>query len=204
MSQRAYRLAMKKLAARDKRIAAALALCGAPPERRTEAGFAGLLRSIIAQQVSSHAARAIWSRLADCCAPLTPESLLALDEASIRAAGLSRSKVLYARGLAEACASGMLDFAALARMRDEEAIAALVRLKGIGRWTAEVYLLLALDRRDVFPADDLALQVAGGRLLGLRSRPTGSKLRGLAEDWAPWRGVMARFLWHYYRHPGVA
>src|SRR5690606_3713842 len=110
----------------------------------------------------------------------------------------------YGRGLAHALTSGALDLEALEQMADEEAIAALIGLKGIGRWTAEIYLLFALERPDVFPADDLAVAVAAQRLKGLETRPSGRSLRAMAEAWRPHRSAAARFLWHYYRHPGVA
>jgi DNA-3-methyladenine glycosylase II len=131
---------------------------GPPPHRFRPSGFATLLRAIVAQQVSTASALAIWGRITDKLPRPTAEGFLALTDADLRAIGFSRQKVEYGRGLAEAVASRRLDLAALRRMDDDEALAALVALKGIGRWTAEIYLMFALDRTDVFPADDLALR----------------------------------------------
>jgi DNA-3-methyladenine glycosylase II len=173
---------------------------GLPPHRFRPSGFATLLRAIVAQQVSTASALAIWGRLTDKLPRPTAEGFLALTDADLRAIGFSRQKVEYGRGLAEAVATRRLDLAALRRMDDEAALAALVAMKGIGRWTAEIYLMFALDRSDVFPADDLALMVAAQRLKQLPARPTGKMLRDLAAPWQPWRTVAAQLLWHYYRH----
>jgi DNA-3-methyladenine glycosylase II len=194
-------IALAELGARDADIAAAWAVVGDPPPRRRPKGFPGLLGSIVAQQVSAASARAIWARL-NAAGPPTPERFLALSDADLRAIGFSRGKVLYARGLAEAIVAGRLNFRRLHRLPDEAAIAELMELKGIGRWTAEVYLLFGLQRLDVWPADDLALQVAVQRLKRLRDRPNRVALVSIAEPWRPWRGAAARFLWHYYHRTG--
>jgi len=173
---------------------------GLPPHRFRPPGFATLLRAIVAQQVSTASALAIWGRVTDKLPRPTAAGFLALTDADLRAIGFSRQKVEYGRGLAEAVATKRLDMAALRRMDDEAALTALVALKGIGRWTAEIYLMFALDRTDVFPADDLALMVAAQRLKQLPARPTGKALRALAAPWRPWRTVAAQLLWHYYRH----
>lgn len=197
------RPAMEALAARDDDIARAFAICGPPPLRSQPADFAGMVNIIAAQQLSVHAARAIRERLAAAVDPLTAEGFLELPEETARRLGLSRQKHRYLRALAEAVATGELDFAALARMPDDDAMARLTAIKGVGRWTAEIFLLFALERPDVFPAQDLALQVAGQRIKGLSARPSAQDLRELAEAWRPYRSVAARFLWHYYRHPGA-
>jgi DNA-3-methyladenine glycosylase II len=194
-------IALAELAARDADIAAAWAIVGDPPPRRRPKGFPGLIGSVVAQQVSAASARAIWTRL-NAAGPLTPEWFLGLSDADLRVIGFSRGKMLYARGLAEAIVSGKLNFRRLHRLPDEQAISELMELKGIGRWTAEVYLLFGLQRLDVWPADDLALQVAVQKLKGLAERPNRLALVAIAEPWRPWRGVAARFLWHYYHRTG--
>jgi DNA-3-methyladenine glycosylase II len=198
------RPALEALAAADADFAAAYARCGLPPVRRSEPGFAGLIRMIAGQQVSVASARAIIARLEARVAPLTAEGFLALDEAALRGVGLSRPKMTYGRLLAEAVAGGSLDIDGLAGLDDDAALAALTALKGIGRWTAEIYLLFALERPDVWPAGDLALCVAAQHLKRLDARPDEAAMRALGEAWRPHRSAAARFLWHLYRHPGVA
>ena len=197
------RPALDALAARDRDIAKAYALCGLPPVRGSPTGFAGFLRVIVSQQVSAAAGRAIMGRLEDAVRPLTPKVFLRLDDEALRAVGLSRPKMRYCRGLAEDLTSGRLDLDALEGMADDKAIATITRVKGLGRWSAECYLLFALKRPDVWPADDLAVQVAMQRLKGLDSRPTTKEMDALAEPWRPYRSAAARFLWHTYRHPGI-
>lgn len=197
------RPALEALAQCDADIARAYAVCGLPPVRRSPEGFEGLLHIVVCQQVSAAAGRAILARLEQAVQPLTPERLLELDDAALRAVGLSRQKIRYSRGLAGGLVGGRLDFQAIARLEDEAAIEELVRVKGIGRWSAECYLLFALLRPDVWPADDLAVQVAAQRLKGLGARPTRDEMMALAEPWRPHRSAAARFLWHFYRHPGV-
>ena len=196
---RLWRAGLEALCGDDPDLARIVAEAGPPPLELREAGFAALLRAIVAQQVSAAAARSIWGRVSEAVRPLTPEAFLALPEEDIRALGFSRQKIAYGRGLAEAVASGRLDLDRLERLPDEEALAALVQLKGIGRWSAEVYLLFALGRPDIFPAQDLALAVAAQRIKGLEARPTPAELAALAERWRPWRSVAAILLWHYYR-----
>ncbi len=200
---RRLRRALDHLAAADADMARAIAHLGAPPPRARPPGFGALLDIIIAQQVSTASARAIRERLVAAAAPLSPETILAMDDSALRGAGLSRPKVLHVRGIAAALASGALDLDALARRPDEEAIAELVKLKGIGRWSAEVYLLFCLQRPDVLPAEDLALLVAAQRLKRLEQRPTPAELRRMAEPWRPWRSIASRLLWHWYREAPV-
>jgi DNA-3-methyladenine glycosylase II len=191
------------LAARDPDIARAFATAGLPPVRSSPTGFPGLLRIIVAQQVSTASAAAILGRLRARLPALTPEAFLALDEAEHRAVGFSRAKSRYAIALAEAMASGTLSHRRLARLDDAGVLAALSALPGFGRWSAECYLLFALRRPDVMPAGDLALQVAAGRLKNLAARPSEKQLLAMSEAWRPHRSAAARFLWHFYRHPGV-
>ena len=195
------RAALDDLAARDPDVARALALTGYPEPRVRDPGFATLLQVVAAQQISTLAAAAIWRKLKATLGgdgEVTPAGVLALDEAALRACGFSGRKVEYAKGLAEAVASGALPLDALAGMDEEAAIAAISALRGFGRWSAEIYLLFALGRADVFPADDLGLQIGFQRLKRLPERPGGKALRGLVEPWRPLRGAGAVFLWHYY------
>jgi len=171
---------------------------GLPEPRISERGYATLLRTIVGQQVSVHAARAVWNRLETALGDMTdPAPLLAATDEALRACGLSRQKSGYARSLAGLVSSGELDLARLAE-DDEAAIADLVRIKGIGRWSAEIYLLFAEGRPDIWPAGDLAVQVEVGRLLGLEERPSEKLTRELAEAWRPHRGAAAIFAWHHY------
>jgi DNA-3-methyladenine glycosylase II len=191
--------ALGRLAAADPALDRAFAAAGRPPPRHRPAGFPALLDIILAQQVSTASARAIAARLAAALeGRIEPAGFLALDDAALAAVGFSRAKMRYGRGLAEAVQSGALDLEALAAAPDETAIARLVQLKGLGRWSAEVYLLFALNRPDVMPADDLGLLLGLQRALGAAARPTPRQLRERAEAWRPWRSVAARLLWHYY------
>ncbi len=193
--------AMDALAARDPRIATALGSSGYPKPRENPAGYVTLLRTIVGQQVSLASARAIWTKLASALARVEdPASMAAAGDEALRAAGLSRQKMSYARSLASEIVSGRLDLQNLPR-DDEAAISELVRVKGIGRWSAEIYLLFAEGRPDVWPAGDLAVQIAMGRILGLADKPSERLLRELAEAWRPHRGALAIFSWHHYKTP---
>ncbi len=183
----------------DPDLAGIIPAAGPLPWRSRQPGFAGLLQAIVGQQISNAAAAAIWRRLQAVDGALEPGRLLLLDEAILRGAGLSRPKVAHAYSLAEAFASGRLATAQLATMEDAEAIAAISAVRGMGPWSAEIYLLFALGRPDVFPAGDLALAAAVAALKGLDTRPTPKALRALAEGWRPWRGLAARLLWHHWR-----
>ena len=182
------------LAARDPRFAAALALTGPLPLRRSADGFHALLSAIVSQQVSVASANAIWARL-EVAGLCDPAAMAAADEATLRAVGLSRQKARYGQALAMAG----IDFAALRSAPDAEVMAVLTAVPGIGQWTAEIYAMFALGRADVFAPGDLALQEAARLLFGLEARPSERALRGMAQDWAPWRAVAARLLWAYYR-----
>ena len=199
MARLDLRRGLAELAAADADFARVLALHGPPPRRVRPAGFATLMQAILAQQVSRASADAIWARLAAAIDPFAPEGVLALDEPALRRLGLSQQKARYARALAAEIAEGRLDLRRLGRSTDEEAIGMLTAVPGIGRWTAEIYLLAALQRPDVWPAADLALMIAVERLKGLPARPGPKQMIALAEPWRPWRAVAARLLWHYYR-----
>lgn len=161
-------------------------------------GFATLLYIILEQQVSVAAAAAMWRRLNARCAPLTPAAFLALDDDALRHCGFSRQKTGYGRGLARALIDGAVDLDAVARLDDDAAVAALSSLKGIGRWSAECYLLWALGRRDIFPAADLGLLVGWQWLTGADGRPTPEALRAAAEAWRPRRTAACLLIWRYY------
>lgn len=203
ISAEALRAALDALAARDEAIAAALAKAGYPEPRISDRGYITLLRAIVGQQVSIKAAASMWAKLeagvGDCA---DPAKVLAASDETLRAAGLSRQKAGYARSLAEEVMSGHLDLDGLPQ-EDEAAIAELVRVKGVGRWTAEIYLLFAEGRLDIWPAGDLAVQIEIGRILGLPSKPTENEVRELAEAWRPHRGALAIFAWHYRKASGL-
>lgn len=179
----------------EPRFADALAETGPWPLRLRPGGFPALADAIVSQQVSVASAAAISGRVAE-AGYLDPTAVRAVDEAALRACGLSRPKARYLRALAEA----RLDFDALARLPSETVVARLTAVPGIGRWTAEIYALFSLGRADVFPAGDLALQEAARGLFELPARPSERELRAMAGPWSPWRGVAARGLWAYYRH----
>jgi DNA-3-methyladenine glycosylase II len=182
------------LADRVPQFAAALRQTGPLPLRLRPDGFEALLNAIVSQQVSVASANAIWTRMR--AAGLTePERLVACSDDALRAAGLSRQKIRYARALAEAG----LDFDALRGMPTKQVIAALTQVSGVGVWTAEIYAMFSLGRADVLAAGDLALQESARLLFDLPERPNDRMLRALAEPWSPWRSVAARLLWSYYR-----
>ena len=171
---------------------------GRPEPRVSPPGATTLLRTIVGQQVSVAAARSMWAKLeAAYGSPPDLARLLTATDEELRAAGISRQKAGYARSLAALVTSGELDLDALPK-DDEEAIALLTRIKGIGRWSAEIYLLFAEGRRDVWPAGDLAVQISIGRLLGLDDRPSEKALREMGERWRPHRGAAAVLAWHSY------
>ena len=190
------------LAAVDPDVARVLDEAGPPSLRRNQAGFEALLRAIVSQQISKAAAATVWARLEKATGGIAPDALLMLDEEALRGAGLSRQKVAYARGLAEAVVTGGIDLDGLSGRPDEDIVEELVRLKGIGRWSAEIYLLFALGRPDAFPADDLALMIGAQRLKRLDTRPNRTGLTEIAEAWRPWRSPAALLLWHYYSWTG--
>jgi DNA-3-methyladenine glycosylase II len=190
--------AVQALASREPAFAGVIAKFGIPEPRRSERGAQTLLRTIVGQQVSVAAARAMWSKLeAAFGSPPDLNRLLAASDEELRAAGMSRQKSGYIRSLAELVISGELDLDSLPE-DNEEAIALLTKIKGIGRWSAEIYLLFAEGRPDVFPAGDLAVMIELGRLLGLPDKPSEKQLRELAEAWRPYRGAAAVLAWHSY------
>ena len=186
------------LVAAEPGLARVLATHGRPEPRLSDPGVATLMRTIVGQQVSVAAARSMWAKLEGAFGtPPDLARLLAASDEALRSLGQSRQKSGYLRSLAGLVLSGELDLANLPT-DDEEAIALLTKVKGIGRWSAEIYLLFAEGRPDIFPAGDLAVQIELGKILGLEKRPTEKATRLLAEPWRPHRGALAVFLWHHY------
>ncbi len=192
---------LEALAQRERAFARVLEQLGHPEPRCSEPGVETLLRTIVGQQVSVQAARSMWTKLvAKLGQPIDLDLLLRSTDEELREAGLSRQKAGYARSLAGLVQSGELDLDRLSD-DDEEAIAQLTRIKGIGRWSAEIYLLFAEGRRDIWPAGDLAVQIEIGKLMGLGERPSEKELRAIAERWRPHRGAAAVLAWHSYNAP---
>jgi DNA-3-methyladenine glycosylase II len=183
-------------------------IAGRPPMRRQEPGFAGMVSIIVSQQVSVASARAIYRRVETNLAPLSPERVLAADDAALRECGLSLPKMRALRALAHAVEHDGLDLVRLGELEAEAAHRALVAVKGIGPWTADIFLLFCLGHPDAFPSGDLALQEAARLALALKKRPDARQLETIAEKWRPVRGVAARLLWAYYhvakRRAGIA
>jgi DNA-3-methyladenine glycosylase II len=172
---------------------------GEVPIRWLDAGFRGLVFVVSGQQLSIHAGRAIFNRLDEALGGIAPDTLAAASDEALRAAGFSAPKIRTLRALQEAALCGALDFNTLEQAQAEEAIASLCAIKGIGPWTAEVYLLFAAGHPDIFPAADLALQESARLAFGLQSRPSARDFRAMSEAWSPWRSAAARLLWAYYR-----
>lgn len=182
----------------DPRLEAVIAEAGTVPLRRSEPGFASLASVVVAQQVSRQSADAIWGRLTTLIDPLEPAAFIAAGEEAWRQAGLSRPKQRALVAIGEAVLEERIDLLHLCRIDGASAIEAMTAIKGIGPWTAEVYLLFAAGHPDVFPAGDVALQSAVADAFSLPARPAPAELRAIAESWAPWRGVAARLFWAFY------
>jgi DNA-3-methyladenine glycosylase II len=197
------RASLDALAQAEPAFAVALARAGYPEPRISQRGYVTLLRAIVGQQVSIQAAAAIWARVdAVAGGAADPAKLVAVSDEALRGAGLSRMKAAYAKALADEVLSGRLDLGALPA-EDDEAIAAMTQVKGIGRWSAEIYLLFAEGRLDIWPAGDLAVQIEVGRILALPAKPTEKETRALAEPWRPHRGAAAIFAWHHRKAPPI-
>ena len=193
--------AVARLLALDPEIVGKLIEVGGPtPLRLQEPGFAGMARIIVAQQVSTASANAIFKRVETILAPLSAQTILQADDEKLRACGLSMPKMRGLRALAQAVANDGLDLLALGALAAEDAHRALVAVKGVGPWTADIYLLFSLGHPDAFPAGDLALQEAAKIVLGLEKRPDARRLEEIADRWRPLRGIAARMLWAYYRN----
>jgi DNA-3-methyladenine glycosylase II len=203
LSAVALREGLDAIAAREPRMATALQIAGYPEPRIRATGYATLLRTIVGQQVSVASAASVWGKLEALLGDtIPPEDLLAAEFDALRACGLSRQKQGYARSLCELVVAGTLDLENLPA-DDEDAIAQLVQIKGIGRWSAEIYLLFAEGRSDIWPAGDLAVQAGLHKILGLEERPSEKATRELAEGWRPHRGAAAIFTWHCYNNPAL-
>jgi DNA-3-methyladenine glycosylase II len=197
------RQGLDAVAAIEPGFAKALKVAGYPEPRIRERGYGTLMRTIVGQQVSVAAAASMWRKFEDYAgAELDPQRVLDADSDTLRACGLSRQKQGYMRSLCELVVTGELDFSALPK-DDEAAIAQLTQIKGIGRWSAEIYLLFAEGRPDIWPAGDLAVQAGLHKLLGLEERPSEKATRDLAEKWRPHRGATAIFTWHCYNNPAL-
>ncbi len=190
--------ALAELVAADPRLKRVAEIAGPIPLRRRPGGFEGLAAIVTTQQISSAAAASIWRRLTSAINPFVAEQFLAAPEEALSAAGLSRAKIRTLTSVAAACRDGF-DLDELHDLPADEAMARMVALKGIGPWTAEIYLLFCVGHADIFPAGDLALRSAVQHGLALPERPNDKALRAIAERWSPWRGVAARLFWAYYR-----
>jgi len=200
LDRKTLKKALGELAAADPDIARALEEAGHPELREVPTGYGGLMRSIVGQQVSVHAARSIWLRLEAAVPSMEPAAFLALTDDELRAVGLSGAKMKYGRSLATDIVEGRIDFDSLDDLDDAAAIAMLTQAKGIGPWTAEIYLMFAHGRPDIMPGLDLGLVIAAQHLKRLRKRPDAKRLLKIAEAWRPWRSAAALVLWHYRRN----
>ncbi len=197
-TDRQLKAAAAELALQCKVMARILKRTGVPPQRDFPADFSGLAKIVVGQQLSAQSAAAIWTRVAAAISPFEPEALLARDDADLKALGLSNGKIRTLKALARAVVDEGLDFAALNAAADAAIIERLTAVHGIGPWTADIYLLFALARRDAFAPGDLALQLAVQHHFKLRERPTAAELEAIAERWRPARAVAARLLWADY------
>jgi len=198
LTENGYRRAIRALTERDDDLAQVVSDFGDPPRWAREPGFSTLALLILEQQVSLASAQATYDRLEAACGGVQPGSVLALGDDALKSAGLSRQKARYVRLLAEAVDDGTLDLDRLSALDDDDVRIQLTRITGIGEWTADIYLLSALQRIDVWPAKDLALQVAAHEIKGLDARPDHVALCEIGVAWRPYRTVAARILWHYY------
>jgi DNA-3-methyladenine glycosylase II len=198
-SEAALQAGLAALTARDPVIAGLVAEGAAPVLRKRPAGFDGLVWIVVGQQVSTASAAAIWARVKSQFDPMTPKAVLDASDEDLRAPGLSAAKIRTLRAIADAIVDGRLPLDTLHERSADEAHSLLTAVKGIGPWTADVYLLFCLGHPDAFPAGDLALQEAARIAFGLEKRPDAKALTALAEAWRPWRGVAAKVLWAFYR-----
>jgi DNA-3-methyladenine glycosylase II len=198
LNERSLAVAARKLAASDPDLARILQAYGTPPLWEREPGFATLVYIVLEQQVSLASAKAAFTRLQTTLGRITPDNFLTLNNTELKTIGFSRQKMLYAQLLAEAVLDRQIDLGALHKLPDDEVRATLKQMKGIGDWTADVYLLMVLGRPDIWPRGDLALLVAMQRLKQLPTRPTAEEFAAMGESWKPFRAVAARLLWHFY------
>ncbi len=198
LTERRFQKGLRYLGSRDKDLASILKDIGPPPFWHRKPGFSTLMRIILEQQVSLASGKATYYRLIEAISPLEPELFLEMDDNRLRAIGFSRQKTAYGRHLAQAIVDGHLDLEALEEMDDDAVRSQLIRIKGIGPWTADIYLLSALCRPDIWPGGDLAIVQAVRRIKRLADRPSPETLEKISLGWKPYRAVAARILWHYY------
>lgn len=203
MDKRTIKRHLNALAKKDKHVADALVKVGYPEPRQRPVGFEAFLGTIISQQISNRAADTIKGRVFALLPELHAQAFMAVSDEDLRAAGMSQRKLEYARGLASAIIQGEFDPDGLNELNDEEAIAQIVKLRGFGVWTAEIYLMLSLGRTDVFPADDLIIRASLKKLKRKRAELTAQKAREVAKHWSPYRSVGCLFLWHVYHYAQV-
>ncbi|MGH7588213.1 MAG: DNA-3-methyladenine glycosylase family protein [Gemmatimonadota bacterium] len=202
LSPHSLRVALAEIVARDHDMAAVVERFGPPPLWARRPGFSTLVRIILEQQVSLRSAAAAYARLQAVAGRVTSARVASVSERDLRAAGLTRQKAAYCHGLASAVVAGGLDLGGLDRLPDDEVRSVLVELPGIGPWTADIYLLIALRRPDIWPSGDLALARALQGVKRLRRIPSADHMSRIARAWAPWRAVAARVLWHFYLSSG--
>ncbi|MFQ4142487.1 DNA-3-methyladenine glycosylase 2 family protein [Chlorogloeopsis sp. ULAP02] len=198
LTQNSFAYGLKVITSNDLDLAEILNSCGLPPFWVREPGFATLIQIILEQQVSLASAKAVFERLQQTISPITPEGFLTLDDVQIKKIGFSRQKALYGRLLSQSIITGQLDLDTLNQMHDEDVRSVLKKIKGIGDWTVDIYLLMALRRADSLPRGDLGLALAIQKVKRLENRPSPREIEVIAEKWQPWRAVATRLLWHYY------
>ena len=198
LTQKTLALAARELASRDHLLANIHAVYGDPPLWQRPSGFRTLVHIILEQQVSLSSAKSMLLRLETAIQPFTPERFLELGDERLRQLGVTRQKSAYVLHLSDEIVSGELNFKSLSRLKDQEALVRLTRIKGIGMWSANIYLLMVMRRADIWPAGDLALAVAIKELKNLPTKPSFEELETIAEPWRPYRAVAARMLWQYY------
>ncbi len=198
LTKKSFLQALHILKEQDPVIDNIFAEVGLPGWRKRQSGFPTLIRIILEQQVSLASGRAVYQRLRDTLPRLTPSAFLKLDDEKLRSIGFSRQKSRYCRILAETIVNGDLRLSQLEQMEDEDVRAELMKITGIGQWTADIYLMEALKRPDIWPSGDLALAISAQRVLNLKKRPTPEKLDKLGKRWKPLRSIAARMLWHHY------
>ena len=198
MNQEAFNTGVEELIKRDRDLAQIVEDLGYPSPWQRKPGFPTLIRIILEQQISLGSAKAAFERLNNAVDKLTPESFLNLDDAELKAVGFSRQKTRYGRELALAIVNKELDLKSLERLEDEEVRKKLTQIKGIGDWTTDMYLMMALQRQNVFPSKDLAVIVAIKEIKNLDTRPKKEAAETIAKVWQPYRAIATQILWHYY------
>ena len=198
MDRESWEMAVEELIKSDRDLANIVARLGNPPRWQRKPGFPTLIRIILEQQVSLASAKATFERLVNAVGELTPKSFLSLDDAELKSLGFSRQKTRYGRELARAIFNNDLNLDSLAQLDDREIRKKLTAIKGIGDWTVDMYLMMALQRQDVFPSKDLAVAVAVKEIKNLPTRPKKEQLEAIAKSWQPYRAIATQILWHYY------